>query len=202
VRQRRRGQRPPDLTSLFDVLFIVVFAALIRAASIQKAAANPPPAPTPMAKPAPPSLPVDVATLRMRALADLDAQLAQRTPLVIRISAQNTIASVEAEGKQIALDVPLVEHDPNPDVALTYLGDRSVELRLCKVAALNLKVDDLSRYLVIVAPMRPVADLPHALHDGLFRDLDRCLADQRGLATIVDPMPATPPPTPTPTLTP
>ena len=193
MRQRRRGQRPPDLTSLFDVLFLVVFAALIRAASIQKAAANPPPAPTPIAKPAAPTLPVDVATLRMRALVDLDAQLAKRTPLVIRISAQNTIASVEADGKQIALDVPLLEHDPNPDVALTYLGDRSVDLRLCKVAALNLAVDDLSRYLVIVAPLRPVADLPHALHDGLFRDLDRCLADQRGLATIVDPLP-----TPTP----
>jgi hypothetical protein len=55
---------------------------------------------------------------------------------------------------------------------------------------LNLKVDDLSRYLVIIAPLRAVADLPHALHDGLFRDLDRCLADQRGLATIVDPMPS------------
>lgn len=189
MRQRKRGQRPPDLTSLFDVLFIVVFAALIRAAAIQSAAANPPP-PTPKpAPPAPPALPQDVATLRMRALVDLDSQLAKRTPLVIRISAQNTIASVEAEGKQIALDVPLLEHDPNPDVALTYLGDRSVDLRICKVAATNLKVDDLSRYLVIVAPIKAVADLPHALHDGLFRDLDRCLADQRGLATIVDPMP-------------
>jgi hypothetical protein len=189
VRQRRRGQRPPDLTSLFDVLFIVVFVALIRAAAVQNAAANPPPAPTPAPKPAPPALPADVATLRMRALVELDAQLAKRTPLVVRISAQNTIASVEAEGKQIALDIPLLEHDPNPDVALTYLGDRSVDLRICKVAALHLKVDDLSRYLVIVAPMSPVADLPHALHDGLFRDLDRCLADQRGLATIVDPTP-------------
>jgi hypothetical protein len=195
VRQRRRGQRPPDLTSLFDVLFIVVFAALIRAAAIQNAAAKPPdPAPKPAAKPAPPALPVDVATLRMRALVELDAQLAKRTPLVIRISAQNTIASVEAEGKQIALDIPLLEHDPNPDVALTYLPDRSIDLRLCKVAALHLKVDDLSRFLVIVAPLRPVADLPHALHDGLFRDLDRCLADQRGLATIVDPEPMTPTP--------
>jgi hypothetical protein len=189
VRQRRRGQRPPDLTSLFDVLFIVVFVALIRAAAVQNAAANPPPAPTPAPKPAPPALPADVATLRMRALVELDAQLAKRTPLVVRISAQNTIASVEAEGKQTALDIPLLEHDPNPDVALTYLGDRSVDLRICKVAALHLKVDDLSRYLVIVAPMSPVADLPHALHDGLFRDLDRCLADQRGLATIVDPTP-------------
>ncbi|MGE0403436.1 MAG: hypothetical protein AB7T06_42420 [Kofleriaceae bacterium] len=194
MRQRRRGQRPPDLTSLFDVLFIVVFAALIRAAAIQNAAEAKPapaPAPTPAVKPtpAPPALPVDVATLRMRALVDLDAQLAKRAPLVIRISAQHTISSIEADGTQIALDVPLLEHDPDPDVALTYLGDRSVDMRLCKVAALNLKVDDLSRYLVIVAPLRPVADMPHALHDGLFRDLERCLADQRGLATIVDPMP-------------
>ncbi|MFN0246150.1 MAG: hypothetical protein ACKV2T_04535 [Kofleriaceae bacterium] len=195
MRQRRRGQRPPDLTSLFDVLFIVVFVALIRAAAFQNAAAKPPdPAPvTKPARPVPPVLPVDVATLRMRALVELDAQLAKRTPLVVRISAQNTIASVEADGKQIALDIPLVEHDPNPDIALTYLPDRSVDLRLCKVAALHLKVDDLSRYLVIVAPLRAVADLPHALHDGLFRDLDRCLADQRGLATIVDPEPTTPP---------
>lgn len=194
MRQRRRGQRPPDLTSLFDVLFIVVFAALIRAAAIQNAAEAKPapaPAPTPAVKPtpAPPALPVDVATLRMRALVDLDAQLAKRAPLVIRISPQHTISSIEADGTQIALDVPLLEHDPDPDVALTYLGDRSVDMRLCKVAALNLKVDDLSRYLVIVAPLRPVADMPHALHDGLFRDLERCLADQRGLATIVDPMP-------------
>jgi hypothetical protein len=189
VRQRRRGQRPPDLTSLFDVLFIVVFAALIRAAAIQNAAANPPAKPTPAPKPAPAAVPADIATLRLRALADFDTRLATRTPLVIRISAQNTIASIEADGQQIALDIPLLEHDPNPDVALTYLGDRSVELRICKVAALNLKVDDLSKYLVIVAPIRAVADLPHALHDGLFRDLDRCLADQRGLATIVDPAP-------------
>jgi hypothetical protein len=192
MRSRRRGQRPPDLTSLFDVLFIVVFASLIRAAAVENAAANPPkpvPAPKPAA-PAPPALPADVASLRVRALADLDVQLAKRTPLVIRISAQNTIVSVEADGKQIALDIPLLEHDPDPDVALTYLGDRSVELRLCKVAALHLHADDLSRYLVIVAPASAVADLPHALHDGLFRDLDRCLADQRGLATLVDPSPS------------
>ena len=193
MRQRRRGQRPPDLTSLFDVLFIVVFAALIRAAAIQNAAATP--APTPAPRPAAPTLPADVATLRMRALVELDAQLAKRAPLVVRISAQNTIASLEADGKQIALDLPLLEHDPDPDVALTYLGDRSVDLRICKIAALHLKVDDLSRYLVIIAPHSAVADLPHALHDGLFRDLDRCLADHRGFATIVDP---TPPPTPAP----
>lgn len=193
---------------MLDVLFIVLFAVLIRAAAIQNAAAEPPVPPKPATKPTPPTppaLPADVATLRMRAIVDLDTQLAKRTPLVIRISAQNTIASIEADGKQIALDVPLVEHDPDPDVALTYLGDRSVDLRICKIATVHLKVDDLSRYLVIVAPSRPVADMPHALHDGLFRDLERCLADQRGLGTIVDPTPtpvSTPTPPPTPPLTP
>ncbi|HET7502744.1 MAG TPA: hypothetical protein VFK02_17100 [Kofleriaceae bacterium] len=38
MRARRHVRRPPDLTSLFDVLFIVVFAALIRAAAVQHAA--------------------------------------------------------------------------------------------------------------------------------------------------------------------
>ena len=44
----------------------------------------------------------------------------------------------------------------------------------------------VAHYLVIVAPSQPLADLPHALFDGLHRDLDRCLAEQRGLAVIVD----------------
>ena len=39
-RNRRRVHVPPDLTSLFDVLFIVIFAALIRAAATQQAAAQ------------------------------------------------------------------------------------------------------------------------------------------------------------------
>jgi hypothetical protein len=187
VRSRRRGQKPPDLTSLFDVLFIVVFASLIRAAAVEKAAAQaakPPPAPV---KPVAPAIPPDVAALRTRALADLDKQLATRTPLVVRVSGAGTVEAIEADGKRIALDVPLLEHSPDPDVAVAYLGDRSSELRVCKVAVLHLGVTELSRYLVIVAPVRPLADLPHALYDGLHRDLDRCLAEQHGLATIVDP---------------
>jgi hypothetical protein len=58
---------------------------------------------------------------------------------------------------------------------------------VCQIAALRLGVKKLSAYLVIVAPARALADLPHALHQGLHRDLDRCLADQQGIATIVDP---------------
>lgn len=192
MRPRRHVRRPPDLTSLFDVLFIVVFAALIRAAAVQQAAA---PAPRP-ATPAPPAPPPALAVLRQRALADLDAQLAARTPLVVRISKAATIEALEVGDQRIALDAPLLEHSPDPDVAVSYLGDRSAELRICRIAALHLGATDLARYLVIMAPELPLADLPHALFDGLHRDLDRCLAEQHGLAALVDPAAAAPAPTP------
>ncbi len=191
MRSRRHAYRRPDLTSLFDVLFIIIFASLIRAAAAQNAAekalAPPPAIPT---KPAPPP---DVAALRTRALAEFDKQLATRTPLVIRISAKGIVDAIEVDGRRIALDVPLLEHSPDPDVAIAYLGDRSAELRLCRVATVHLNVADLASYLVIVAPVLPLADLPHALFVGLHADLDRCFSEQHGLATIVDPAALTTP---------
>ena len=186
---RRRVHRSPDLTSLLDVLFILIFASLIRTAALQNAEANeaneaPPAKPV---VPAPPPPPAEIAALRTRALANLDQQIASRKPLVIRVSPQGVITSVEADGKKLPLDVPLLEHSPDPDVGVAYLGERSAELRVCRVAALHLQAKDLAAYLVIIASIAPLADLPHALHQGLHRDLDRCLTDQRGLATIVDP---------------
>jgi len=196
MRPRRHVRRPPDLTSLFDVLFIVVFAALIRAAAVEHAAAHPPAPPRPSA----PVIPPAVAALRQRALVDLDAQLASRTPLVIRITKDGTIDAIDVDGKHLVLDAPLLEHspDPDPDIVLAYLGDRSSELRVCRIAALHLGAVELSRYLVILAPALPLADLPHALFDGLHRDLDRCLTEQHGLAALVDPAALAPPRHPTP----
>jgi hypothetical protein len=187
MRSRRQGYRKPDLTSLFDVLFIIIFAALIRAAAVENAAAKAAEPAPPPPKPTAPATPPAVAQLQAAALADLNTQLAARTPLVIRVSAAGVVTQVEADGKVLALDVPLLEHSPDPDVALSYLGDRSAELRLCRVAAVHLGATDLTRYLVIVAPAAPLADLPHALHTGLHRDLDRCLTEQHGLASLVDP---------------
>lgn len=184
MRARRHARRPPDLTSLFDVLFIVVFAALIRAAAVEQAAA---PAPAPPAAPSAPIPPPDIAALRERALADLHADLAARTPVVVRITKDSTIEALEVAGRRIALDAPLLEHDPDPDIAVAYLGDRSADLRICRLAAVHLGTTDLARYLVIIAPALPLADLQHALYDGLHRDLDRCSTDQRGLAALVDP---------------
>lgn len=190
MRPRRHVRRPPDLTSLFDVLFIVVFAALIRAAAVEHAAARPP---EPPPRPSAPVIPPAVAALRQRALADLEAQLASRTALVVRITKDGTIDALEVEGKRIALAAPLLEHSPDPDIVVAYLGDRSADLRVCRIAALHLGVTELSRYLVILAPALAFADLPHALFDGLHRDLDRCLTEQHGLAALVDPA-ALPPP--------
>ena len=185
MRTRRLIRRPSDLTSMFDVLFIVVFAALIRAAAVQAAADR---AATPPTPPTPPK-PLDPGSLRARAVADLSAQLAQKTAVIVRVSKFGTITELEVDGKPTPLDAPLLEHSPDPDVAVAYLGDRSAELRVCHVAALHLGAADLARYLVVVAPDVRLADLPHALFDGLHRDLDRCLTDQRGVAAIVEPTP-------------
>jgi hypothetical protein len=202
MRPRRRVRQPPDLTSLFDVLFIVVFAALIRAAAVENAAAHPtsaPPAPPP--RPRAPELPAQVAALRQRALADLDAALAARTPLVVRITRDGTIEALEVEGKRIALVLPLLEHSPDPAIGVTYAGDRSAELQVCRIAALHLGAAELSRYLVIMAPAVALDDLPAALLYGLRDDVDRCQSEQHGLAALVDPAalaPQPPPPQPPP----
>jgi hypothetical protein len=182
---RRLIRRPSDLTSMFDVLFIVVFAALIRAASVQAAAdraSEPPP-------PLPPVKPLDPASLRARAVADLSSQLAARPAVVVRISPAGTITALELDGKTVPLDVPLLEPSTNPDLAVTYLGDRSAELRVCKIVALHASVPELANYLVVIAPDTRLADLPHALYDGLHRDIDRCMSDQHGIAALVEPGP-------------
>jgi hypothetical protein len=107
--------------------------------------------------------------------------------VILRVSAAGTITALENDGNAAPLDVPLLEHDPNPDVAMSYLGDRSVALRVCSIAAMQLGVEDLTRYLVIVAPEVVLDQLPHALYEGLHRDVDRCLTDHHGLAVIVVP---------------
>ncbi|HTL36826.1 MAG TPA: hypothetical protein VL326_27010 [Kofleriaceae bacterium] len=214
-RRSRRRQPPPDLTSLFDVLFIVIFAALIRAAAVQQAVAG---APAPHS-PQPPSPPVklEVAQLHARAVTSVNDNIAARPTVIVRISAAGSVTAIETAsvtvmngpattgpattgpattgpattgltpGKTEVLDSPLLEHSPDPDIALAYLGDRAAELRICRIVAVPLALPDLADHLVILAPEKLLADLPHALVEGLRRDVERCLHDQQGLAVIVDP---------------
>ena len=177
--RRARRHVPPDLTSLFDVLFIVIFAALIRAAAAQNAAAAamapkpPPPAPAPL----------DPHSLRARAA----GELAARDTVIVRISEKGIVTALEAHGTVTPLDVPLLEPNTNPDIAVAYLGDRSAELRVCRIAAVHLAVTELADRLVIIAPVQKLSELPHALVDGLRQDVERCLTEQHGLAVIVEP---------------
>lgn len=187
TRRVRRRQPPPDLTSLFDVLFIVIFAVLIRAAAAQQVAAAAEAAKPPPAPPAPPPVKLEPSALQARALADLDKQLAARPAIILRISDAGSLVAIETHGTSLPLDTPLLEHSPDPDIALAYLGDRSAELRVCRVAAVHLNLPDLARYLVVIAPAQHLADLPEALYGGLNRDVERCLFEQKGLAVIVDP---------------
>jgi len=189
-RTRRHVRIPPDLTSLFDVLFIVIFAALIRAAAAEQSAAEaakPRPAPAPVAV-----TPLAPTALQARALEQLDAELAARPTIVVRISAAGQLRAIETAGKVIPLDLPLVEHSPDPDVALAYLGDRSAELRLCRQVALHLAATDLAAQLVIFAPDAPRSELPHRLPEGRRQAVDRSQLEQRGLAVILEPIAAAP----------
>jgi len=199
----RRVRRPPDLTSLFDVLFIVVFVALIRAAAAQhevdRLTAPPPPRPTP---PAPPP---DVAALRAKALANLERDLGGRTPLVVRVSPRvdrdrmrATIASLEHEGQKLALDVPLLADSLDQNYQVEYLGESSAEQRVCRIAAVHLRLPDLAHHLVIIIPDRRRADFKRvvgsqALFEGLEQDVARCFTEQRGIASLIDPAELAPP---------
>jgi hypothetical protein len=183
------------------VLFIVIFAALIRAAAVQHAAAAQTAKPAP---PAPPSAPVklEVAQLHAQAVANVSDDIASRPTVIVRISAAGSITAIERVTVDKAstassnallplpaetLESPLLEHSPDPDIALAYLGDRAADLRVCRVVAVHQQLSDLNSFLIIFAPDKPLADLPHALVEGLRRDVERCLHDQQGLAVIVDP---------------
>jgi hypothetical protein len=161
--RRVRRQPPPDLTSLFDVLFIVIFAALIRAAAAQHAAEAKP-------LPLPPPKPLDPASLQARA----GAQVASRPNVIVRVTADGHVTE--------PVVASLLEPSADPDVAVSYRGD------VCGLLHVHDPTLDLTRSLVIIAPAARLADLPHALYEGLRRDVDRCLQDQHGLAVIVEPV--------------
>jgi hypothetical protein len=183
--RNRRAIRPPDLTSLFDVLFLFVFVSLVnagmsrRAADVAEAkAATPPPAPKP-----PPAL-HDAAI----------AQLGARPEAIVHVTAAGVIDRIELADRAIASDVSLVERVADPDVGLTYRGERDRDLRVCGVVARAVDARDLHGMLVVIAPAAATASLPHALVDGLRADEARCTADTGAIAVIVEPQP--PPPAP------
>jgi hypothetical protein len=198
---------------LLDVLFILVFASLARAAAVteqrdaaraaEAADAAPPDATQPdAAQPDAASLdeePADAAPVPQRdrielhqeALRQLAAVFAELQPVIVRISVDGDVVAIEVGTAAAADDrvvkVPLLEKASDPDVGLSYLGDRSADLRVCNIARRHLDRADLADLLVILAPEAPLAELRVALALGLERDRERCNRDTRGVAILVDP---------------
>jgi hypothetical protein len=196
MRRRPVAQYAP-LTSLLDVLFILVFASLIYSASLEarqkdadKAAKAPPPAAA-VAPIGPGQASIDPERLRNVALAEILAGLESRQAVVARISADGRLRQLErrVDGAPVMtpVELPLVERVPDPDVNLIYLGERSPDLRLCSLVRLQLGAPDLASTIVIVALDLPLDQLSVALARGLKRDVDRCTGDQRGVAVLLDP---------------
>jgi hypothetical protein len=197
--RRRRSAQPESLTSLLDVLFILVFATVVQLAVSRTggddpaAAAAPPPPPdagVPVAAEADGGVaaPADTGLLRRRAIGELTRSLEGRAAVVVRIGADGVLRALDGDGgAAVALGAPLLERVPDPDVALAYLGDRSSDMRVCRIVALRLGLADLRGYLVVIAPDVSLEQLPVALVAGLRRDAERCLQEQQGAAVVVDP---------------
>jgi hypothetical protein len=205
--RRRPVVQYAPLTSLLDVLFILVFASLIHSAALERKAAEAKTEPAADAVPEPEpdellSLPPlfdpaiaaghEAKTLHRAALAQLLVGLEGRRPVVARVGRDGQLRALERvqeSGERFVreLGLPLVERVADPDVASKYLGDRESGLRLCSLLRLQLGVPDLADTLIIVAPDAPLDELSVALTRGLQRDAERCLAEQRGVAVIVDP---------------
>lgn len=171
---------PPSLTSLLDVLFILVFAALVQLAARQaptEAAAAPPP----------PSPPLANAALRQAAIAATTKQLAGAPLLVARIAADGTLAALERDGDRRALPVPLLAAVADPDVGVAYVGDREPAQRVCALVAAGFGLASLRDAVVVIAPDAPRAALPVALVAGLERDAERCRPEQHALALVLYP---------------
>jgi hypothetical protein len=193
VRRRPVAQYAP-LTSLLDVLFILVFASLIYTASLearQKRAEEPEKAPAPPAALTAEQASIDPERLRKVATAEILAGLESRQAVVARVGADGRLRQLErrVDDRPVVtpVELPLVERVPDPDVNLIYLGERSPDLRLCSLIRLQLGAADLAETIVIIALDVPLDQMSVALARGLQRDVDRCTGDQRGVAVLLDP---------------
>jgi hypothetical protein len=215
--KRKAPLAPSSLTSLVDVLFILVFAALVQRASAATGAQVPDEdvatkvkatgaaVGAPVAQAAP--RPAHSEALRRAAISTLATELEERPAIIARVAKSGVLTKLEAPGLASAdaaagagggsgegglvLELPLVEPVSDPDVAIGYVGDRDASKRLCAVIASRLAAAGsavaLERSLVVIAVDTPVRELTVALVGGLRRDVADCLAVHRAAAVLLDP---------------
>lgn len=201
--RRAAPRSPQSLTSLVDILFILVFAALVqRAGMMQRPRAEVAEEPGPLLQhgvrgaavlPVPPA-PAASEALRQAAVASLASELQTRPAVIARVSRRGVLAAIElppragAGAEQVDVELPLIEPVSDPDVAIGYVGDRDASRRICEVVAARLPAGaSVAGKLVVIAVDAPLAELTVALVSGLRRDVEQCLTERRAAAVLLDP---------------
>jgi hypothetical protein len=200
--RRHAPLAPSSLTSLVDILFVLVFAALVQRAAVGKPEAPPASAPRPPVWQPPPQ----VEALRQAAISTVASELQQRPAIVARVSRLGVLTALETTtGPGLAVALPLLEPVSDPDVALGYVGERDPGRRICAVVAARLGElraqaadagadgapvlagpPSLARLLVVISVDAPMADLTVALASGLRRDVEHCLTAHQAAAVLLD----------------
>lgn len=198
---RRRGIRYPALTSLLDVLFLLLFAALVQSAAlVEDAGAGPQSEAVAVADPvvidAGPADagPIDAAVADDRPIVDRALVRAQRalrhkTPIVVRLG-QNTVTGVErvdlsGQVERIPFLVDLLEPSTDPDVVIEYRGHADPQRRICNLVPQAFPDLAMQDALVIIAPPVAIDSLPVALVKGMMADVRHCAA--QGVTAVIEP---------------
>lgn len=177
---RRRAPASGSLTSLLDVLFILVFAALVQA-STRPTPARATAAPTPPPTVAPPD------AVRATATAILTDQLAHAPIAVVRLRADGVLLEVDGGDGPRGMGAPLLVTDPDRDVGVRYAADLDPSLGLCPRVTRALATTSLAGWVIAIAPAVSRAELPVALVTGLERDAARCQRDHGATPVLVEP---------------
>ena len=188
----KRARRSPTLTSLVDVLFILLFASLVqqrraghaRAAEVAAAEAEAPDAGVPDAgAPDAGSGTEPRPDPHTAARAVRDRLHAERVVLVA-VGGGGILRSVEVDGVRRELGVGLLRATGDARVVVYAAEDRP-ELRLCNVIVAALGAEVVNGALALVTTERPLRELPYALVQGLRSDTARCLQDAGAYALLI-----------------
>lgn len=193
--RRRRGQ-VESLTSLLDVLFILVFASLAQASLRDQARADTDAADegdaaevadAGVADAGPPdagAIDAGVMPLATRARDAYLEELGDRPIAIVHVSPAGVVRSVRHPGGTVDVDVGLLEAVDDPAIRLRYLGDADDSMTTCAIAAAAIGEERFAGSFAVLAPDAPLATLPVALVQGLRRDQRRCLRSH-GAPTVL-----------------
>lgn len=191
---RRRLPPPTSLTSLLDVLFILIFAALIHTASTD-ASASAPHAVMPDA-----ALPIDAgldasgnlfedrSQLREMALEQINQEIESRPQILIKVSgsAGNYLVELERSAEEWT-PLAILESVEDPEIGLAYAGDRDARRGLCAQIAATVGPEALEGAIVIVSAALEPEKLPVALARGLAGESKTCAREFGGMLVTLSP---------------